>query len=181
MILLTTSLRPTRRIRSFCSDIQRVLPNIARVSRGKLALDALAEKALELKANGVVVVDRWRGEPSKITLHNVTSKGLETFFPLLFIANVKLQLDYGQIYKPVGKVAVSFSNGLSEEARRIVERISNFFHLPILNMNADPRKIDASLNFSPQLGYIVKASFTHPPVVREVGPSFTIKTVVWNP
>jgi len=181
VILLTTSLRPTRRIRSFCSDIQRVLPNVVQVSRGKLALDALAEKALELKADGVVVVDRWRGEPSKIILHRVTSKGLETFFPLLFIANVRLQRDYGQIYKPVGKVAVSLSSDLSEEARRIAERISNFFRLPFLNMNADLRKIDASLIFSSQFGYIVKASFTHPPLVHEVGPSFTIKTVVWNP
>lgn len=180
MIILTTSLRPTRKIRSFCSDLQRVLPNVVRISRGKLALDRLAEKALGLKADGVVIVDRWRGGPSKISLYHVASKGLETFFPLLFLASIKLQLDYGQTYKPTGRVAASFSSDLSEEARQVAERISNFFRLPILDKNADLRRIDASLNFSSQLGYIVKASFTHPPLVREVGPSFTIKMVAWK-
>jgi rRNA maturation protein Rpf1 len=181
VILLTTSLRPTRRVRSFCNDIQRVLPNVIRVTRGKLALDALAEKALELNANGVVVVERWKGEPSKITFYRVTSKGLETFFPILFLANVKLQRDYGQIYKPVGKIAVSCSSALSEDARRVAESFSEFFRLPILESNANFRKIDATLNFSSQFGCVVKVSLTHPPVVREVGPSFTVKTVKWNP
>ncbi|MBS7643402.1 hypothetical protein KEJ26_02300 [Candidatus Bathyarchaeota archaeon] len=181
MILLTTSLRPTRRVRSFCNDIQRVLPNVIRITRGKLALDALAEKALELKAEGVVVVERWKGEPSKITFYRITSKGLETFFPIIFLGNVKLQQDYGQIYKPAGKIAVSLSSSLSEDARRVAERFSEFFHLPILEANANLRKIDATLNFSSQFGSVTKVSLTHPPIVHEVGPSFTVKMVKWNP
>ena len=48
MILLTTSHRPTRRIRSLCNDLTRSIPNSIRVNRGKMNFFDVAAKAIEL-------------------------------------------------------------------------------------------------------------------------------------
>ena len=75
MILLTTSRRPTGRIRTFCRDLANSLPNVVRVNRGKMSLDGLAEKAIELEADKVVVVDRWHGGPGKFNLFYISNLG----------------------------------------------------------------------------------------------------------
>ena len=58
MILLTTSRRPTGAIRSLCRDFVNSIPDVVRVNRGKMSLDGIAEKAIEVEADRVVVVDR---------------------------------------------------------------------------------------------------------------------------
>jgi len=66
-ILLTTSRRPTNRIRSFCHDFASCLPNIVRINRGKLNLDGIVEKTLEINADRVVIIDRWKGGLGKFS------------------------------------------------------------------------------------------------------------------
>ena len=68
MILLTTSRRPTGRMRAFCRDLANSIPDVVRVNRGKMSQDGVAEKAIELEANRVILVDRWHGGPGKINL-----------------------------------------------------------------------------------------------------------------
>ena len=46
-VLLTTSRRPTSRMRSFSRDFAGCLPDIVRINRGKLNLDGIVEEALE--------------------------------------------------------------------------------------------------------------------------------------
>ena len=66
MILLTTSRRPTERIRTLCRELAHVIPNAVRVNRGKLSLDGVAERALEFGADHVIIIDRWKGGPGEI-------------------------------------------------------------------------------------------------------------------
>ncbi|RLI44046.1 Brix domain containing protein, partial [Candidatus Bathyarchaeota archaeon] len=82
MILLTTSRRPTPRIRTFCRDLARSIPNVVRVNRGKLSLDGVAERAIEFDADRVVIINRWKGGPGKIELFEVGQEGLVLVPPI---------------------------------------------------------------------------------------------------
>jgi len=94
VIIITTSRRPTRRIRTFCNDLARCIPNSMRINRGKLSREGLAEKAYELEADRVIIVDRWKGGPGKIELFNVR-EALVGVPPLIYIRGIKLQREMG--------------------------------------------------------------------------------------
>jgi rRNA maturation protein Rpf1 len=68
VILLTTSWRPTRRIRTFCRDLGRLIVNVVRINHGKSCLDRIAKRASKRHADRVIIVDRWSGGPGKIEL-----------------------------------------------------------------------------------------------------------------
>ncbi|MEM4713464.1 MAG: hypothetical protein QXQ61_02820, partial [Candidatus Bathyarchaeia archaeon] len=93
MILLTTSRRPTKGIRTFCKDLSHTFPNILRINRGKLSLEDVTAKALELGAKKVVVIDRWKGGPGKIELYQLDSR-LQPIPPLIYLRSVKLRREF---------------------------------------------------------------------------------------
>ena len=95
MILLTTSRRPTKRIRTFCHDFVLSVPNIIRINRGKLNLDGITEKAVELNANRIVVIARAHLETPKIK----TTSGKAVY---LLLCASKIPLRFSQIQEILG-------------------------------------------------------------------------------
>ena len=63
MILITTSRRPTKRIRSFIKDLAKSIPNAVRRNRGKASTEDLCIEALARGLSRVLIVERWRGNP----------------------------------------------------------------------------------------------------------------------
>ncbi|MEM3788943.1 MAG: hypothetical protein QXN95_03645, partial [Candidatus Bathyarchaeia archaeon] len=134
MILLTTSRRPTKGIRTFCKDLSRMLPNILRINRGKLSLEGVAAKALELDAEKVVIVDRWKGGPGKIELYHVDGK-LQPIPPLIYLKSVKLRREFQTMPKGrrIESVAIASSPKQSQEITRLEKALSVFFGIPIVS------------------------------------------------
>lgn len=92
--LITTSRRPTRRTRSFCKDLQRVLPSAFRVNRGKMNLIDIALKALELNVNRVILVSVFKGNPGRIHFFSVSNDSFAEIPPLINIRGVKLLREF---------------------------------------------------------------------------------------
>ena len=67
-ILVTTSHRPTRRVRSFVNELTSILPYAIRVNRGKSSLQDLLYDAMAIGVQRVVVVSVWKGNPGSITV-----------------------------------------------------------------------------------------------------------------
>ena len=88
-IMLTTSRNPTPRIRTFCKDLARVIPNILHVNRGKMSINQVAEKALDYNVNHVAIVERWQGSPDRIEFFSIDSSGLVPVPPILYIAGIR--------------------------------------------------------------------------------------------
>ena len=61
MILITTSRRPTQLIRTLCNDLSRVFPNSLRINRGKLNFEGIIDKALVIKADRLIIIEKWKG------------------------------------------------------------------------------------------------------------------------
>jgi len=69
LILVTTSHRPSQRVRSFVKDLVSVLPRAVKRNRGKSTLRDLYYDAVALGVRRVVVVSTWKGNPGTIRVY----------------------------------------------------------------------------------------------------------------
>ncbi len=70
-ILVTTSHRPSQRVRSFAKDLASILPYAYKVNRGKATLRDLYYDAVGYGAERVVVITVWRGNPGVIKVYKL--------------------------------------------------------------------------------------------------------------
>jgi len=180
VILLTTSRRPTRRIRTLCHDLARSIPKVVRINRGKLSLDGIAERALELNADRVIVVDRWKGGPGKIELFRVEPAGLTPVPPLMNVAGIKLQREFEAETKAVRSMAVTTAPENPPEATKIAENLSNFLNFPMSSIDRAASKFQASMHVSYNASGRIQITFMLLPQMVEIGPRITISRVVWE-
>jgi rRNA maturation protein Rpf1 len=180
VILLTTSRRPTRAMRTFCHDLKRVIPNTVRINRGKASLESLAEKAIGLNANRIIVVDRWHGGVGKIQFFNLTSSGLVSVYPTMQVAKVKLQREFGEKrLKPTKKLALS-NLSQNSEANAVAQSLSKFLDIPILSLEeAVSKAYEAVMQISQDSSKQLQITFIKLPMMKETGPRITINHLTW--
>ncbi|WGM88994.1 MAG: hypothetical protein NUK63_08755 [Candidatus Bathyarchaeum tardum] len=178
MILLTTSRRPTQRIRSFCRDLFSSLPDVNRVNRGKMSLDAVAEKALELNCDRVIVVGRWHGAPGKIGLFNI-SFGLTAVSPLMVIQSIRLRRELKQISRIKSSV-ITLEPNSSSGLQRLAGCLSKFFGLPVLPLDETSENHQVSMHLSFDSSRRVKMTFVMLQRMVEIGPQVTFSRLIWD-
>jgi len=180
VILLTTSRRPTGRIRTFCRDLVSSIPDVVRVNRGKMSLDGVAERAIELEADRVVVVDRWRGGPGKINLFQIGSTGLTSVPPLMLIGGIRLRREFKEVTRRNRSSAITMKPEDSAELERVAGRMSQFFDLPVLSVDEAARKHGASMHFSFDSSRHIQITFMRLQRMVEIGPRVTLSKLIWE-
>jgi len=180
VILLTTSRRPTGRIRTFCRDLVSSIPDVVRVNRGKMSLDGVAERAIELEADRVVVVDRWRGGPGKINLFQIGSTGLKSVPPLMLIGGIRLRREFKEVTRRNRSSAITMKPEDSAELERVAGRMSQFFDLPVLSVDEAARKHGASMHFSFDSSRHIQITFMRLQRMVEIGPRVTLSKLIWE-
>lgn len=68
-IVVTTSHRPTQRVRSFVKDLVSVLPEAERLTRGKATFRDLYYEAVARGAQRVIIVSVWKGNPGTLSVY----------------------------------------------------------------------------------------------------------------
>jgi U3 small nucleolar ribonucleoprotein protein IMP4 len=179
-MLLTTSRRPTGRIRTFCRDLANSIPDVIRVNRGKMSLDGVAEKAIELEADRVVVVDRWHGGPGKLNLFQASSKGLKPIPPLMLISGIRLRREFKEGTRRARSSAITLVPQDSAELTRIAGRMSNYFGLPVLSLDEASENHRASMHFSFDSSRHTQITFTLLSRMVEIGPRVTLSKMIWK-
>ena len=174
MILITTSRRPTQRVRTLCKDLNRVLPNTIRINRGKLSIRGVTEKALEYKADRVIIIERRKGGPGSILFYKIMLGELRQVPPLIYLKEIKTQDELGQRTRIKGSLIITTSRNPDIQIKELASHLSDFLRIPYLE---DPGnvKFQASIHISLTPEYEIKISFTMPPVVKEVGPNLIVK------
>jgi len=175
-ILLTTSRNPTPRMRTFCNDLANVIPNLLRVNRGKMSTDEVAEKALELNADRVVIVDRWHGGPGSIKFFRVGESGLVSIPPIIHVAGIRLSREFGiSRVKP----ATSLIAQPSLKVLSVVEALSKFFGIPILPIDEVAKVSSTLMSILRDNGSRIVITFIVKPNHVEVGPRIMVSNVEW--
>ena len=180
MILLTTSRRPTGRIRTFCRDLTNSIPDVVRVNRGKMSVDGVAEKAIELEADRVVVVDRWRGGPGKINLFQISSTGLKPVPPLMLIRGIRLRREFNEATRRTRSSAITVKPEDSAELTKIAGLLSQFLDLPVLSLDEAAKRHRASMHFSFDSSQHIQITFMRLQRMIEIGPRVTLSKLVWE-
>lgn len=75
MIMITTSRRPSPRLRSLVKDLVSVLPRSIKVNRGHKSLVELALEAKRLGLKYVIIVTERKGNPGGLTFYEVEEVG----------------------------------------------------------------------------------------------------------
>ncbi|MDH5712455.1 MAG: hypothetical protein OEY83_00755 [Candidatus Bathyarchaeota archaeon] len=181
MILLTTSRRPTRRIRTFCRDLTCSIPNVVRINRGKLSLEGIAERALEFNADRVIIVDRWMGGPGKIVLFQTGPEGLIPVSPLMYIAGIRLQREFeGTKTKPIQSLTITTPPEKTTQVAKIAEFLANFLNISMSSMNEAVSGYPAAMHISLNASRRIQITFMLLPEIVEAGPSVTLSHVLWE-
>lgn len=183
MILLTTSRRPTKAIRTFCRDLSHTIPNTLRINRGKLSLEGVAEKALESHAEKVLIVERWKGGLGKIRFFNVSEKSLRLIPPLIYLKGVKLQRKF-QEAKPkrrrIKSFALMISQSVSVGVKKFGDALSKFFGIPIISYEETMMDYDALMQIMLEQQGFLTITFRLFPEMVEVSPRIGISHLIWE-
>ncbi|MDH5450000.1 MAG: hypothetical protein OEX77_03715 [Candidatus Bathyarchaeota archaeon] len=177
-ILLTTSRRPTSRIRSFCHDFVGSLPNIVRINRGKLNLDGIIEKAFEIDADRAIIVDRWKGGSGKIHLFAIKETELNPANPLIYVKGLKLRREFKMKTKLVKSFIITMSN-TSSRGRKIAESLAHFFDILIFPSKQAVHNYSASMRISTDASGRTTITFVLLPELTEIGPRLNLAKVMF--
>ncbi len=177
--MITMSRRPTRIIRTFCNELAATLPGAIRVNRGKMSFEDIAEKAWELGADRVILVNRWKGNPGKICLFKVGEEGLEPFPPLIYIYGIKLRREMGVRLGKVRSLAVV----ARPERTRLGRALAEFLSVPFLGpgeAHEAASEPDVLLKIKPDVECYAVMSFFRASDGREVGPRIRVRHLIWE-
>jgi len=171
-------------MRTLCRDISYTFPYIVQINRGKLSLEGIAEKELELNAEKVMVVDRWKGGPGKVEFFEVRQGGLEGVFPTIYLRSVKFRRDFGEKMlrgRRIRSVAMAVSPKENFEVKKTEKALSAFFGVPTLSLEeAVNGKYDIVMQILTDSSNSIIITFRLVPELVEVGPRIEISYLVWE-
>jgi len=178
-ILLTTSREPTAKIRTLCNDLARVIPNTVRVNRGKMSTDDVAEKALEIDAERVVVIDRRQGGPGTIKFFKVEESGLVSIPPVVHVRSITLSRELGVSGVKPAVSLVMQPTMTSKEISKLAGALSKFLDVPILLMGTSFENGCTIMTISCDETDRTVITFMSDPE-HEVGPRIVVSSLEWE-
>jgi rRNA maturation protein Rpf1 len=145
-----------------------------------MSLDGVAEKAIMLEAERVVVVDRWHGRPGKISLFQVSSTGLKPVPPLMLISGILLRREFEEATRRALSSAITVEPEDSSELTRTAEQLSKFFGLPVLPLSEASENHRASMHFSFDSSRHIQITFILLSRMVEIGPRVALSKLIWG-
>lgn len=148
--LITSSRRPTPRIRSLVKDLAAILPGAEKFTRGHYSMRELASEAMLRGANRVVVVGGKRGNPSIIRVYEVKDDDLNNIVTFI-VRGVALSREVRRPLpseKPEGMVVETDGTPIADEfadafikafEARVFEKPGNRDVLAVINAESDDR------------------------------------------
>ena len=144
----------------------------------------MAEKALKLDAEKVIIISKWRGDSGKIELFRISEKGLDAVPPLIYVKDVKLRRDFEENIpreRRLKSVAITASKIPSLEVKRLENALSKFFNIPVFSLKEIcDREYDAAMQILADQSNHIIVTFKLAPEFVEVGPQIRVSHLVWE-
>ena len=182
--LITTSHKPSRRLRSFLKDLTSILPNAKKINRGKKKIEDLLYDAIELKASRLIILREYKGNPAGIDVYGIDYDS-EELKPLasFHIRGVRLSretVEAVRIYNPrvLAIYAGQASHRLEEEFIDVFVKAFNVkMHLGTIEEAAGEIDVLAIPKWDNR-EKIIKLFFINPSTKRLGGPLIKITRVI---
>jgi rRNA maturation protein Rpf1 len=171
-------------MRTLCREISYNVPFAIRINRGKLSLEGIAEKSVELGAEKVIIIERWKFGLGKIQFFNVKPEGLEKVPLTIYVRNVKFRRKMaGEIMKGrrIKSIVVAASPQENSTTKKLEKALANFFAIPVFSLKeAINRKYDAAMQVKINPKKEVVTTFILLPELVEIGPQVIVSHVSWG-
>lgn len=181
-ILVTTSHRPSQRVRSFVKDLASVLPNAVRRNRGKATMRDLYYDAVSIGANRVVIVGGWKGNPGSLTVYKPSEppeEGLE-LLARITLQGVRLSRETPGAQRAYGARSLGvYVEGSSDEYSMIGDLLIRLFNgRLILDLETAHKVVDVVAVVRPgPPGSVAEISFLCTGSGRYCGPTLRVRGV----
>lgn len=179
-VIVTTSHRPSQRVRSFAKDLASVLPEAVKINRGKATLNDLYYEAYARGAERVIIIGMKKGNPGVLRVYKLGAlpeEGLQ-LISTVSLSGVRLRRETpgSQRVFRVKSLGLDASNVHSEEAARVVDVIAKSFLAKIVLDQDQWEKFDVVAVAEEKKGYL-ELSFICPHTRRVCGPTLRIAAV----
>jgi rRNA maturation protein Rpf1 len=171
-------------MRTLCRELSYNIPFAIRINRGKLSLEGIAEKSMELNAEKVMIIERWKFGVGKIQLFHIKPEGFESVPPTIYVRHARFRRNLAAEMmkgRRIKSIAIAASPHKNAEVMKFEKALSDFFALPILSIEETvDRKCDAAIQIkiSPQKNIII--TFMLLPELVEIGPQIWVSHLVWS-
>ena len=172
-IFITTSRRPTRRVRSFCKELARVLPGSTYVNRGKMNLDEVLLEASARGSSHALIVNVRKGNPGRLDLYDVETGGLKASFVCL---GVKLAREMKVAVRPLTMAAVAVEG--EGELEALGKVLAEALSLPLVKGRPSSPSYASAALLSPRRGYLGAVNFLDLSRALPIGPLIRVKRLL---
>jgi len=181
-LLISSSRYPTPTVRTLMRDLHTVIPGSHRVNRGKMSLEMLAETGLQLGVKYVMLVARWRGGPGKLEFYGVNRGGLKLLPPIVYIKGVRFQREYEFSWRKLRiRPKRLFTLKSVGGAAKISEALSRFFGSEgTVESVGNAGEGSVFLEVGEAQPHRITFHSKVKGRIVEVGPSITVRHVVWR-
>ncbi|MCW4016439.1 MAG: hypothetical protein NWF06_08725 [Candidatus Bathyarchaeota archaeon] len=145
-----------------------------------MSSDGVAEKAIELEADHVIIVDRWHGGPGKINLFVVSSTGLKPVSPLMLLSAICLRRELKEGTRRVCSSVVTVAPEASSNLGKVAGCLSQFLGLPLQSFDEAAENHRVSMHFSFDSKRRSQFTFLLLGRMVEIGPRVTLSKVIWE-
>jgi len=173
--VISTCLRPSRRLRTFGRDLAHALISGYFITRGKKRILDLKGLALNLKASRLIIIQARRGNPSRLNFYDTTLKEVP-LLGLLLVSGVKLVREQKHTTRAPqqAKLVVDYDlEAFPSEVRREIMLIPTLFDLEVSTTEDDRWVMKVSWT-----GKSLEISFMDRERALSFGPVIRVKRIV---
>jgi rRNA maturation protein Rpf1 len=145
-----------------------------------MSRDGVTERAIELKADRIIVVNRWHEGTSKIKLFKVSSTGLRFVSPLILISEIRFRREFNEATRRSRASVITMGHKSSHELRQFARSLSQYFGLPILSMKVASTLHHVSMHFMFESSRQLQVTFMFLSRMVEIGPRLTVSRLIWK-
>ena len=180
LIIVTTSHRPTQRVRSFVKDLASVLPYAVKVNRGKASLLDLYYDAVAIGAKRVVIVGAKKGNPGIIRVYAPREPpdiGLDEIV-VISLSGVKLRREHPEAQKTFNTRSLGVDvRGVGDEiVKRVADTLVRAFLAKLVIFDEDVEKVDVLMKLRIEEKELVM-TFVCSTTGRVCGPTLRVVAV----
>ncbi len=179
MIIIGTTRKPTQRIRSFIKELNRVLPNSTRLTRGKQGFEEFCEMAQDLGATRILLVGAFHGNPGRLGFLRFMNESWEFQPPTIIIKSTRLLREYH--IEPPRKIKTLYVVPDDPRDESKAEMLAQALEVPYTNRE---NLLDSKSKFAIlRVSYARNKSidFLSPDEKQPLGPSLALKHFLTRP
>jgi len=128
-LLITTSRRPSNRVRSFVRDLMTVLPDSERFNRGGMSFDELTARIRQSGARAALIVGTSRGNPKQIQF--VFPAGHSALSILIESAVLRREVLRSGGPRISGLHGITVNSSPTDNARDVAGMVADLLEMPL--------------------------------------------------